>query len=75
MGVGSNWEGFMNWLVTMAQSSVDHHRQSALVIISDLSHHLQEPFSGNNFGVLFNLIQSSLASPQIEVCSCFVDYC
>lgn len=65
--VGENWEGFMSWLVTMAQSAVDHQRQSALIIISDLSHHLQEPFSGNNFGVLLQLIQTSLASPQIEV--------
>lgn len=61
------WEGFINWLVTMAQSPEDHHRQSALTIISDLSHHLQEPFSGPNFGVLLQLIQTGLASSQLDV--------
>lgn len=57
----------MNWLITMAQSQVDHHRQSALAIISDIAHHLQAPFSGNNFSVLHQLIQTSLSSPVLEV--------
>ncbi len=64
---GEPWDGFMNWLVTLAQSSVDHHRHSALTIISDLCHHLQEPFSGGNFAILSQLIQTGLAAPQLEV--------
>eukprot|EP01127_Copromyxa_protea_P013418 TRINITY_DN361_c0_g1_i1.p1 TRINITY_DN361_c0_g1~~TRINITY_DN361_c0_g1_i1.p1 ORF type:complete len:1095 (-),score=333.86 TRINITY_DN361_c0_g1_i1:67-3351(-) len=64
---GQQWEGFVQWLVALAQSTVDHQRQSALSIISDLCHHLQEPFSGPNFAVLGQLIQSSLASPQLDI--------
>lgn len=51
----------------MAQSGVDHQKQSALTIISDLAQYLQEPFSGNNFGVLHQLIQTGLTSSQLDV--------
>jgi len=62
-----NWEGFMNWLLSLAQSTVSHHRHSALSIISDLCHHLSEAFSGQNFTILQQLIHASLGAQELDV--------
>jgi len=62
-----NWDGFLEWLMQLAQAPAVQHRHSALSIIADLSQHLTAAFSGNNFGILRQLVHSGLSDQELEI--------